>query len=150
MPRTKKTPTSQSLAARATKGPLETPKGSGPSVLPAGLEERVAVPLVRVDTDAGYSPKERDAGAALVWLSANGREEEVTALAMQARNDLAALVHDALGSPESEVASVMTDIAVRYVIRGLTTEAVQVILQSKPKLVMETRRLVEAITQARG
>lgn len=41
MPRTKKTPTSQSLAARATKGPKETPKGSGPSVAPS-LEARVA------------------------------------------------------------------------------------------------------------
>lgn len=41
MPRTKKTPTSQSLAAQATKGPMETPKGSGPSVAPS-LEERVA------------------------------------------------------------------------------------------------------------
>lgn len=40
MPRTKKTPSSQSLAADATKGPNETPKGSGPSV--ARLEERVS------------------------------------------------------------------------------------------------------------
>lgn len=42
MPRTKKTPTSQSLAARATKGPNETPKGSGPSLPPSDLEARVA------------------------------------------------------------------------------------------------------------
>ena len=40
-PATKKTPTSQSLAARATKGSKDTPKGSGPSVAPS-LEERVA------------------------------------------------------------------------------------------------------------
>ncbi|HQP88955.1 MAG TPA: hypothetical protein PLL76_22090 [Thermoanaerobaculia bacterium] len=51
MPRTKKTPTSQSLAARATKGPKETPKGSGPSVAPS-LKARVAVPLVTIDADA--------------------------------------------------------------------------------------------------
>lgn len=48
MPRTKKTPSSQSLAARATKGPNRTPKGSGPSVAPS-LEERVAAPLVTID-----------------------------------------------------------------------------------------------------
>ena len=53
MPRTKKTPSSQSLAARATKGPNRTPKGSGPSVAPS-LEERVAVPLVTIDADAIY------------------------------------------------------------------------------------------------
>jgi hypothetical protein len=41
MPRTKKTPSSQSLAADATKGPNETPKGSGHSVAPS-LEERVS------------------------------------------------------------------------------------------------------------
>jgi len=48
MPRTKKTPTSQSLAARATKGPKETPKGSGPSLqlhrLPSGLWSLLASP----------------------------------------------------------------------------------------------------------
>ena len=80
MPRTKKTPTSQSLAADATKGPSSSPKGTAPSLPPASvegcqsakaakksvpgklapfnsassLEERVAVPLVAIDADAIY------------------------------------------------------------------------------------------------
>lgn len=41
MPRTKKTPSSLKPGSTATKGPNETPKGSGPSVAPS-LEERVA------------------------------------------------------------------------------------------------------------
>jgi len=41
-PRTKKTPTSPSLAADATSRPMETPKGSGPSLPPPALEARVA------------------------------------------------------------------------------------------------------------
>ena len=52
MPRTRRAPASQSLAARATKGPNRTPKGSGARVAP--IDERVAVPLVTIDADAIY------------------------------------------------------------------------------------------------
>jgi hypothetical protein len=44
----KKTPASLTLAGTATKGPNETPKGSGP---------RIPVPLVQVDADAIYQTR---------------------------------------------------------------------------------------------
>ena len=65
----KKIPKSQSLAADVTTGPVETPKGSSLSVPPVRPEARVAVPLVTIDADAGYSPEVREAGTA--WAKAH-------------------------------------------------------------------------------
>lgn len=111
---------------------------------------RVTVPLLTVTADAVHPPKVREAGSALTWLSSEGRDEDVTELVMDARNDLAERVHETLASPEGEVASVMTDLALRHIIRGLTAEAVTVLLQSHPELVLEARRHVETVERERG
>jgi len=133
MPRTKKTPTSQSLAADATKGPNGTPKSSGPSVAPS-LEAWFGLPV----------------DAILATLAEDGRDEDVTELAMRARNDLALKVHASLGSPKGELASVMTDIAVRHLVSNLTSLDVIAMVQSRPGLVMEARRGVEALRAKRS
>lgn len=133
MPRTKKTPSSQSLAADATKGPNETPKGSGPRVAPS-LKAWFGLPV----------------DAILATLAEDGRDEDVTELAMTARNDLARKVHASLGSPKSELASVMTDIAVRHVVSNLTSLDVIAMVQSRPGLVMEARRGVGALQTKRS
>lgn len=133
MTRTKKTPTSQSLAARATKGSKDTPKGSGPSVAPS-LEAWFGLPV----------------DAILATLAEDGRDEDVTELAMRARNDLALKVHASLGSPKGELASVMTDIAVRHLVSNLTSLDVIAMVQSRPGLVMEARRGVEALRAKRS
>jgi hypothetical protein len=111
---------------------------------------RIDVPLVTIDADATATPNQREAGSALVWLSSDGREEDVTELVMDARNDLAARVHETLASPEGELASIMTDLAVRHVIRGLTPEVVTALLRSHPELVLEAKRHAEATERARG
>lgn len=110
----------------------------------------VLAPVLTVDADAGASPRTREAGTALVWLCRDGREEDVTALAMDVRNALAERVHEALGRPADEAASVLTDIAVRHVVSGLTAEAVLVLVQSRPELVLEARRGVEALRAKRS
>ncbi len=133
MPRTKKTPTSQSLAADATKGPNGTPKSSGPRVAPS-LKAWFGLPV----------------DAILATLAEDGRDEDVTELAMTARNDLARKVHASLGSPKSELASVMTDIAVRHLVSNLTSLDVIAMVQSRPGLVMEARRGVEALRAKRS
>lgn len=112
--------------------------------------DRIPVPLVTVDADAVHPSKVREAGSALTWLSSEGRDEDVTELVMDARNDLAERVHEALASPEGEVASVMTDIAVRHVISKLTGAQVLEMVQSHPELVLEARRHVETVERERG
>ncbi|HMM36007.1 MAG TPA: hypothetical protein PKA62_14895 [Thermoanaerobaculia bacterium] len=132
MPRTKRAPASQSLAAHATKGPNGTPKGSGPSVAPS-LEAWFGLPV----------------DAILATLAEDGRDEDVTQLAMDATKALTNRVHASLGSPKSELASVMTDIAVRHVVSNLTSLDVIAMVQSRPGLVMEARRGVEALRARR-
>lgn len=105
--------------------------------------ETVSVPVVTIDADAGAPPKVREADSALVWLCRDGREEDVTELAMDARHALADRVDESLGHPDGEAASVLTDIAVRHVVAGLTAEAVLVLVQSRPELVLEAKRLIE-------
>lgn len=114
----------------------------------SALEDRVPVPLVTIDANAATSPKVREAGSALVWLCRDGREEDVSALAMDVRNALTERVHEALGRPADEAASVLTDIAVRHVVSGLTAEAVLVLVQSHPELVLEVRRAVDEAEKA--
>lgn len=112
-------------------------------------QETVSAPVVTIDADAGAPPKVREAGSALVWLCRDGREEDVTELAMDARNDLENRVDEVLGHPDGWAASVLTDIAVRHVVSGLTAEAVLVLVQSHPEIVLEARKLVEATRKAR-
>lgn len=133
MPRTKRAPASQSLAAHATKGPNGTPKSSTPSVAPS-LRAWFGLPV----------------DAILATLAEDGRDEDVTELAMRARNDLALKVHASLGSPKGELASVMTDIAVRHLVSNLTSLDVIAMVQSRPGLVMEARRGVEALRAKRS
>jgi hypothetical protein len=105
--------------------------------------DRVSVPLVAIDADATASPEQREAGSALAWLSADGREDDVTDLVLAARSDLVVRVQEALGTPAGEMAEVMADLAVRHVVRGLTPEAVTDLLRSHPELVLEAKRHVE-------
>jgi len=111
-------------------------------------KETVSVPVVAIDADAGAPPEVREAGSALVWLCQDDRDEEVTELAMDARNALAERVYEALGRPDGEAASVLADIAVRHVISGLTAEAV--LVRTHPELVLEARRRVEAMRRERA
>lgn len=87
--------------------------------------------------------------AVLASLAEDGREEDVTELMMEARNDLARRVDASLGSPDGEVASVMTDIAVRHVLANLAGLEVIATVQSRPELVVETRRAVAALEARR-
>lgn len=74
-PATKKTPTSQSLAARATKGSKDTPKGSGPSLapvpLPVSLSQGVAE-LVRLTGLEEPAVVRHLLSSALFWCGLNG------------------------------------------------------------------------------
>lgn len=115
-----------------------------------GEEERIPVPVVTIDADAGAPPEVREAGSALVWLCQNDRDEEVTELAMDSRNALAERVYEALGRPDGEAASVLTDVAVRHVVSGLTAEAVLVLVRTRPELVLEARRNVETLRAERA
>lgn len=133
MPRTKRAPASQSLAARATKGPNGTPKSSGPSVAPS-LKAWFGLPV----------------DAILATLAEDGRDKDVTELAMEARSDLARKVHASLGSPKGKLASVMADIAVRHLVSNLTSLDVIAMVQSRPGLVLEARRGVEALQAKRS
>lgn len=127
MPRTKRAPASPKPGSTATKGPNGTPKSSGPRVAPS-LKAWFGLPV----------------DAILATLAEDGRDEDVTELAMEARNALAAKVHASLGSPKGELASVMTDIALRHLVSNLTSLDVIALVQSRPGLVLEARRGVEA------
>ena len=132
MPRTKKTPSSLKPGSTATKGPNGTPKSSTPSVAPS-LKAWFGLPV----------------DAILATLAEDGRDEDVTLLAMDATKALTYRVHASLGSPKGELASVMTDIAVRHLVSSLTGLDVIAMVQSRPGLVMEARRGVEAL-RAKG
>ena len=75
MPRTKKTPSSLSLAADATKGSNGTPKGSGPSLapvpLPVPLSQGVAE-LVRLTGLDEPAVVRHLLSSALLWCGLNG------------------------------------------------------------------------------
>lgn len=88
--------------------------------------------------------------AVLVALAEDGREEDVTDLMMEARGALGQRVHASLGSPDGEVASVMTDIVVRHILANLTGLEVIATVQSRPELVLATRKSVAAIEARRG
>jgi len=112
-------------------------------------KETVSVPVVAIDADAATSPKVREAGSALAWLCQDGRDEAVTLLAMDATKALTDEVHAALGQPDGEAASVLTDIAVWHVVSGLTADAVLNFARSHPELVIEAKRSVEARRKVR-
>lgn len=147
-PRTKESSAPSTAKKTGAELARESPKGSAPSVAPS-RRETVPVPVLAIDADAGVPPKIREAGSALVWLCQDDRDEDVTGLAMDARNALAEAVDRALGSPVGDAASVLTDIAVRHVVSSLTAEAVLVLVQTKPELVLEARRRVEKARAAR-
>ena len=87
--------------------------------------------------------------AILATLTEDGRHEDVTGLVMEARNDLARKVHASLGRPKGEVASVMTDLATRHLVSSLTGLDVIAMIESRPELVVEARKLVEAVERKR-
>ena len=131
--RTKKSPT-PSPAKMTGAGPAsETRKGlDGPSVAPY-LKAWFGLPV----------------DAILATLAEDGRDEDVTLLAMDATKALTDRVHASLGSPKGELASVMTDIAVRHLVSNLTGLDVIAMVQTRPGLVLEARRGVEAL-RAKG
>lgn len=109
----------------------------------------VPVPVSTLDADAGAPPMAREAGSAFAWLCQDGRDEEVTLLAMDATKALTDGVHAALGQPDGVAASVLTDIAVWHVVSGLTADAVLNLARSHPELVLEAKRSVEARRKVR-
>ena len=130
--RMKKNPTPSPAKTIGAGLPNETRKGSGPRVAPS-LRAWFGLPV----------------DAILATLAEDDRDDDVLDLAMEARNALAERVHAALGSPKGELASVMTDIAVRHVVSNLNGLDVIAMVQTRPGLVMETRRAVEAL-RAKG
>lgn len=131
--RTKKSPTPTPAKVTGAELAKETLRGSGPSVAPS-LEAWFGLPV----------------DAILATLAEDGRDEDVTELAMEARNALARKVHASLGSPKGELASVMTDIAVRHLVSNLTGLDVVAMVQTRPGLVMEASRGVEALRAKRA
>jgi hypothetical protein len=132
-PRVKKSLTSSSGKSTDVRPQVATPKGTAASVAPS-LEAWFGLPV----------------DAILATLAEDGRDEDVTQLAMDATKALTNRVHASLGSPKSELASVMTDIAVRHVVSNLTSLDVIAMVQSRPGLVMEARRGVEALRAKRS